>query len=215
MDTCLTGTGWIFHASLMLTYGRLVAPLSFFAFATIAVAAQAQSAPADSAPPGAPVASSPSAEPHPPQGYDSAPLPPVGYAPYGFGPPPPPYYYPYPSPQEYPPPAIHRGQEDDDDDDAGRGKRKSRGMMAVGIVLTSLGGVGTLAGVVWAAVIADRHAEELPAPIGLTVAGALCVAFGVPMIIIGARREKQPGAEVVAAHQVRLGPAGASWRSSF
>ncbi len=99
-------------------------------------------------------------------------------------------------------------------DPAVKKDRKSRGLMAGGIVLTAIGGLGTVAGT--GILIADTTQGGpgvFTAVIGLPTwgVGALCSSIGIPLLISGA--QKVPLAPE-ALPTVGLGPGGlqAAWR---
>jgi len=183
---------------------------------------------------------------YPPQGYGPPPQgygpPPQGYGqpPQGYGPPPPqggeygaqgypygyPYYGPYYGPQQPPPPRF---------------ERKSTGMMVGGILLTSLGIVGVLAG----SAVASTAANQIPiycdqgfgpticetradesqqiAGYSVMVAGLVGLAVGIPLWIIGGKRVPVKSDESAPAQaappqtslRVLVGPSSAALHMSF
>jgi len=180
-------------------------------------------------PPGPPPPGPPPPGPPPPPGYGTAPpgaYPPGTYPP-GYPPPgyqqgyPPPYYYP-PSDYNYgaPPPPPRETE------------RNSTGLMVAGIVLTGVGAVAAVAGVI---VATDAEEERYDGYYGYQtvdedkrVAGIIVglvglglIGAGIPMIIVGARKVPVKDAPEQPAEQqgralptlrLGLGAASVGWQ---
>ncbi len=91
--------------------------------------------------------------------------------------------------------------------------RRSKAGIAIGIVLTSLGGVTVLGGAM-GYLIANRDEGERNGGIamGLGMAGLL---GGIPLTIWGARKVDRPEGASQAGATLSVGPTGASFRLPF
>jgi hypothetical protein len=182
--------------------------------------------PGDPAATGAPQAAPPAATP--PPGY-GAPAPGYGAPPpgYGYGAPPPGYGYPYPYYGYYggaPPPPPPRFE------------RRSTPMMVGGILLTSGGIAGILIGAALASTagnqidvycespggggpfVCERRADatQLGIGYGVLIGGAVALAAGIPLWVIGGKRvpakdEAAPAAQPPSASmRLLVGPSSAT-----
>lgn len=90
--------------------------------------------------------------------------------------------------------------------------RYSSGMMAGGIVLSSLGGVSLFAGV--AVSLASRDATR-QVGYGMLVFSALSISAGIPLAVVGARRVPNKELEAKAAPVLTVGPRSVGLRMAF
>jgi hypothetical protein len=165
------------------------------------------------APPVAAAPASPAASP-PPPGY--TPYPP--YPPYGY-PPPPIVDASYEAAKEADEEAEERRKEERED----RMRMKNPALFAGGIGATAIGGGGLIAGVLLTVTSTgfytggngDKAAQA--GGIGLLVGGAVLVAAGVSMIVIGRKRELGPAPPAVEEKTiwVSAGPRGGVVGGSF
>ena len=174
-------------------------------------------------PPAPPPATQPAPPPPPPPGASSPgayPAPPPG----AYAPPSPGTYYP-PPPGYYAPPGAYALKPPM--------RWQSVGSMAAGIVGVSSGSVLLLSAGIVAALQCNSYGIAAPSPtcgdsntgalVGLTVAGIVLIAVGIPLIIYGARRVPVEFALVPGkSNALTLGlpqwagaPGGAGWKWSF
>ena len=152
----------------------------------------------------------------------------------------PPYYYPYPYPYPYAytPQGQADGEDDDDDDDFAERQEKARkkalrestelaspGMLAGGIVMTSIGAVAMVSGLVLMVEAADTSIagvdrpddEMMTAGAFLLGGGAIVFGIGLPVLVMGRKRvPKEPGRwQTGASMHLTLGPGRASVAGRF
>jgi hypothetical protein len=90
--------------------------------------------------------------------------------------------------------------------------RYSSGMMAGGIVLSSLGGVSLFAGL--AVSLASRDSTR-QVGYGMLVFSALGISAGIPLAVVGARRVPNEALEAKAAPVLTVGPRSVGLRLAF
>jgi hypothetical protein len=216
--------------------GRAFALAVAGATLVVALPASADTTPLPSGPPAVAPAPPPGAYPpgaYPPGAYPPGAYPPGAYPPGAYPPPPgaypggyppPPGAYYGPQPGYYAPPGAYALPPPM--------QRQSTGAMVGGIVGISLGGVLLLSAAV-AAALADSCSVDNNgfttcssnegAAIGLTVAGIVLIAVGIPLVIYGARRVPLgsalvPGQSNAFASPLPAwagAPGGTGWRWKF
>jgi hypothetical protein len=111
-------------------------------------------------------------------------------------------------PAPYPPTWGETERREAEDDAKPKYERNSRAQMALGIVLTSVGPVVMLGGMV--AAVSSR--DDGPG-IAAAVLGGLGLLVGIPLIVIGAKKVPVDAvARAIPAPELNIGPASATLR---
>lgn len=108
-------------------------------------------------------------------------------------------------------------------------ERRSTGLMVAGIILTGLGGLGTIGGAIGTAVTAtedrttydyytnsysDDSGDPHPAPVGVLIGGGVFLITGIIFLIVGAPKVPVENAEAAKVEPL-LGPGFGGMRWSF
>ena len=110
----------------------------------------------------------------------------------------------------YPPAWLEAERREAEEDAKPKYKRKSRAQLAFGIVLTSVGPVVMLTGIVAAAASRD----DAPG-IAAAVLGGIGTAVGIPLIVNGAKKVPADSAARAPSPELFVGPASAAVRFRF